>query len=157
MLAVVIVPAAHADDLKLIKNWKDVQLYLKPKSNLVGTWDQELGIQATLFRYGNVAEVTNFAYDPTYQIRFDQKPRFTVGFQFNYFLTNLPWKVSVYTKPKASPLPYTWKDESGFGWRFYTSKNLVISSALAYVFTIPFHSTSKPQWLALVNFSFPLG
>ena len=151
----------HADDpfatSHFIHKWSDVQLYLKPKYNLVRSWDQELGIQATLFHYGNFAEVTNFAYDPTYMIRFDQKPHFTMGAQFTYYLMPLPWKIGIYTKPKASPFPYTYKDESGVTWRFYTSKRLIVTSNLAYVFTFPFHTSAKPQWLALVNFQFPLG
>jgi len=151
----------HADDPyandPFIHKWSDVCLYLKPKYNLVSSFDQEFGIQATLFRHGNFAEITNFAYDPTYMIRLDQKPRFTMGAQFTYYMTPLPWKIGIYTKPKSSPFPYTYKDESGFTWRFYTSKNLIVTSNLAYVFTFPFQSSAKPQWLALVNIQFPLG
>lgn len=147
-------PMAHSPWLH---KWSDVQLYLKPKYNGIRTWDQEFGIQATTYKSGNFSQVTNFAYDPTYPIRLNQKPRFSVGMQFNYYLTKLPWRVAVYTKPKASPFPYTYKDESGFTWRFYTSKNFIVSSNLAYVFNIPFHQKDKPQWLALVNFQFPLG
>lgn len=172
MLALVIVKTAvvlscfagcmlsHADPFAtspFLHKWSDVQLYLKPKYNGVRSWDQEFGVQATMVKYGNFAEVTNFAYDPTYMIRFDQKPRFTVGLQFNYFLTPLPWKLAIYTKPKAAPFPYTYKEESGFTWRFYTSKNLIVSSNLAYVNNLPFHQHDKPQWLALVNIQFPLG
>jgi len=140
-----------------IHKWSDVQFYLKPKYNGVRSWDQEFGFQATMYKHGNVAEVTNFCYDPTYPLRIDQKPRWSLGFQVNYYLTQLPWKVAIYTKPKASPLPYVWKDESGFTWRFYTSRSLIVSSNLAYVFNIPYHHGQLPQWLALVNIQFPLG
>ena len=161
LAAIAVTTFVHAEDpyahSPFLHKWSDVQVYLKPKYNFVRSWDQEIGIQATMFRYGNFAETTNFAYDPTYMIRSDQKPRFTLGAQFNYFVTNLPWKVAVYTKPKASPFPYTYRDESGVTWRFYTSKNLIVTSNLAYVFTFPLQRSAKPQWLALLNIQFPLG
>src|SRR5579872_22406 len=111
--------ASQADGLQLIHKWSDVQLYLKPKFNGISSWDQEFGIQATVLKKGNFAEQINFTYDPTYPVRWDKKPRFSLGFQSTYFFTKLPWKFGIYTKPKASPLPYTWKEETGLTWRLY--------------------------------------
>jgi hypothetical protein len=152
-----LITASRADDLHVIKKWKDVQLYVKPKFNGISQWDQEVGVQAKLLCYGRFSEVTNAAIDPTYPIRFDSKPRFTVGLAFGYQLLNDASKLTVYTKPKASPLPYTWKEESGFSVRLYTSRFLNINTNAAYVFNLPFHQNAKPQWLGLVNFQFPLG
>ena len=148
--------ARKAPKLTFIDNARDVQLYLKPKYNLVRTWDQEFGIQATLARYGNLSEVTNFCYDPLYPINLDKKPRFSVGFQIAYTFTGLPSKISVYTKTKEL-MTGPWKQESGFSMRLYTSKSLIVSTSLAYVYNYPYRSHQKPQYLSLVNLQFPLG
>ncbi len=152
---------ACADDLfansQFIHKWKDVQLYLKPKTGFLGNWDQEFGIQATVWRSGNLSGVLNFAYDPTYDIRLDQKPRFTLGAQLGYMFVAHPFPVTIYDKPKASPFPYTYKNESGLSLRFYDTPWLKINTNLAYVFTFPFKNNQKPQFLGLVNFQFPLG
>jgi hypothetical protein len=147
---------ADQPHLKWINDWKDVQLYLKPKFNGIRSWDQEFGIQATIAKYGNWTESLNFSYDPSYPIRLDQKPRLSLGEQTTYFFTKLPSKLGVYTKFKPSPFPYTWKQESGFTGRLYTSRSLIVSANAAYMFTYPFRSSAKPQFLFLVNFQFPL-
>lgn len=140
-----------------IHKWKDVQFYLKPKTGFIGNWDQEIGLQATVYRSGNLSEVLNFAYDPTYNIRLDQKPRFTMGAQTGYMFLVHPFPVTIYDKPKASPFPYTYKNESGLSVRFYDTPFLKINANLAYVFTFPFKNNQKPQYLGLINFQFPLG
>ncbi len=142
--------------LTWIKYGRDVQLYLKPKYDLFHKWDQEAGIQATLARYGNFSEATNFCYDPTYPIRFDQKPRWGLGFQFNYYFTTLPTKLAFYTKPKTT-IGGVWKEESGITGRLYTSPDLIVTANLAYVLNWHYSLGQKPQWLALVNFQVPLG
>ncbi len=142
--------------LTFLKYGRDVQLYLKPKFDLFRKWDQEAGIQATFARFGNWSEVTNLCYDPTYPIRFDQKPRFSVGFQFNYFFTTLPTKLALYTKPKTV-IGTLWKEETGITGRLYSSPDLIVSANLAYVYNWHYSTRQKPQYLALVNFQVPLG
>lgn len=148
---------AYSDEpkLKWIDGLKDVSLYLKPKYDLVRTWDQEFGVVSTLARYGNLSEVTNFCYDPTYPIDFHSRPKYSLGFQFVYSFIPGPTRIGVYTKPKYN-LVNLWKEESGVTARLYNSKSLVVSTNLAYVFNYPYISHKKPNWLALVSFAFPL-
>jgi hypothetical protein len=149
-------PESKAPKLTFINSAKDVQLYLKPKYNLVRTWDQEFGIQAVLARYGNLSQTTNFADDPLYPINFNKKPRFTVGFQVTYSFTSLPTKLGVYTKTKEL-LIGPWKQESGITGRLFTAKSFYVTANLAYVYNYPYKSGQKPQWLSLINIQVPLG
>jgi hypothetical protein len=147
-------PFAHSPWLH---KWKDVQFYLKPKTGFIGNWDQEIGLQATIYRSGNYSNVINTAYDPTYNIRLDQKPRFTVGLQFGYQIIAHPFPITIYDKPKEALIPYVYKNESGISAKIYDSPALKISTNLAYVFTFPYRNNQKPQFLGLINFQFPLG
>lgn len=150
------VQSSHSPHLTFINSGKDVQLYVKTKYDLFHTWDQEFGIQATLFRYGNLAEGTNLCFDPKYPIRLDQKPRFSIGFQLSYLLVPSALKLAVYTKIKTI-FGSVWKEESGVTFRLYTSPDLIISSNLAYIYNWGYSPRQKPQYVALVNFQFPLG
>ncbi|HLK14878.1 MAG TPA: hypothetical protein VKT78_08740 [Fimbriimonadaceae bacterium] len=147
--------AAHADGVKFIKDWSDVQLYLKPKNNLVRTWDQEFGIQACVAKYGNLREQLNACYDPTYPIHFHSKPIFSIGEQTNYVLAPIKQQPAIYTKFKANFLG-VWKEETGFTAKLYGSRSVNVSANLSYQYQIPLKSTAKPQWLALLNVNFPL-
>ena len=155
-MVAVVVAGAHADDIKLIKSWHDVQLYLKPKYDAVRTFDQEFGIQATLAKYGNLTEQVNACYDPTYPVRFGSKPRFSIGEQTNYIFLPNKYKPAFYTKFKNN-LIGTWKEETGITGKLLTSQRVCVSANFAWLYTLPFKSTAKPQWLALVNINFPLG
>ncbi|MHB8637908.1 MAG: hypothetical protein ACYC96_15710 [Fimbriimonadaceae bacterium] len=156
LLLPLILPAAHADGLKFIHNWRDVQLYLKPKYDLVRTFDQEFGIVATVAQDGNFREAVNFCYDPTYPIRLNQKPHYAIGAQTTYIFMHSKQLPGIYTKIKSNFVG-VWKEESGFTARVFTSPRVIVSANLAWLFTYPYKSSAKPQWLALVNFQFPLG
>lgn len=146
---------ADTPQLQWLDGLKDVQLYLKPKFDLVRTFDQEFGVQATVVRDGNLALQTNFCYDPTYPIEFNKNPRYSLGFAFIYYLEPLPLNLGIYTKPKYN-MVNVWKEETGLTTRLFTSRSLVISANAAYVYNYPCIANRKPNWLALINFQFPL-
>jgi hypothetical protein len=139
-----------------INSLKDVQLYLKPKYNLIRTWDQEFGVQASVFKEGNFLLQSNLCYDPNYPIDFHSKPHYSLGFAFVYYFAPLPFKPGIYTKPKYN-LVNLWKQETGLTLRLFTSRSFVVSANAAYVYNYPYIAGQKPNWLGLVNFQFPLG
>ena len=148
--------STHTSKLEWCEGLKDVSVYLKPKYNLINTWDQEFGAMVRVLYDGNFVAVTNFCYDPLYPVAFNRAPRYSAGLQFTYYFTQAPMPVGVYTKPKYDLFSH-WKEESGVTTRLYTSKSLIISTNLAYVWNYPYISGQAPNWLALINFQFPLG
>ena len=148
---------ASADQIQWINSWRDVQGYLKPKYDMVRTFDQEFGVQATVAKYGRFREQLNFTWDPTYPIRLGgSKPRWSFGEQTTYLLNTGRYQPGIYTKFKNN-LIGTWKDESGVTAHIFSYKRNYMSANFAYIYNLPFSHTAKPQWLALVNFVFPLG
>jgi len=148
--------AAQSAPLQWFDGLKDVSLYLKPKFNLIKTWDQEFGVMARVAHEGNFAVVANVTYDPVYPVAFNREPRFSAGLQFTYIFTHEPLPIGVYTKPKYDLFSH-WKQESGVTARLFTSRSLIISTNLAYVWNYPYIKGQTPNWLALINFQFPLG
>jgi hypothetical protein len=139
-----------------IKKNKDVQFYLKTRNNLVSTWDQEIGLQATVYRKSKFSLQLNTAYDPVYPISFNKKPRFTVGTSFGYTILDKPYRVTIYDKPKYDYVR-TWKNETGIAVRLYNSPAMSVTANLAYVSTSPYYAKGKPGYLGLINLAFPLG
>lgn len=147
---------ADAPKLQLIHSWKDVQLYTKTKYDLVRNWDQEIGFQSTVAKFGNLRESLNICYDPVYPIKFNTIPRFAIGAQTTYVFAPGPLQPGIYTKTKSNFLGQ-WKQETGFTFRLYTSRSFFITSNVAWLFTYPFNSSAKPQWLWLATLAIPLG
>lgn len=133
----------------------DVMLYTKPKSNLNGLWQEELGLMSRLATYERFTLLGNIAWVSNYPIKFPQKSQWTAGLTVAYQLEPSAHATSVYTKTKSTLAGLT-QQETGFLTTLGAFGPVRAIYGIAYIFNYPYKSNRKPIWTTGVTLNVPL-